>query len=452
MKKLLSISMAVVLGAALLTGCGGKGAEEDTADSRVAEGGSKSAETADSAEKVVLRYMTWEDGDWQNFTQDFIDQYMKDHPNVEIQYEPTAGSEYMPKLKAALAAGNEPDIMWVDQWVDLYQADLFEDLKPLAEAAGYDLSQHSEEHLKMATYNDKLYGLTGWAGAFAIVYNKELFDQAGIAYPEPGWTWEDCYNAAKAVTSGSGADKIFGINTPMDYINEVENFMWNGDAYLIDENGKYDGVLNSENMVEALEWYTKFTKEGLSPEPGSLTAMGGPDELFKQGKIAMIYKTSGYIESMKKSGEFDIEKVGTVITPVKTKGEKPAVNVLLTNPISISKNSEHKEEAFKFLAARVGYETQKEFCAHGWTIPNNPEIVKELGIMDDPLLEVFGDTIVTPDNYRYPKSLIAYSPMSAEIQDLYLTAVNKIAMNDDVDIQAELDSVVDEVKKAEANK
>lgn len=407
---------------------------------------------AEDDEKITIRYMTWEDGDWQNFTQEFIDKYMEENPNVIIQYEPTAGSEYMPKLRSALVAGNEPDVMWVDQWVDLFQSDMFADINPLAEAAGYDLSAHNEEHLKMATYNGKLYGLTGWAGVFAIVYNKELFDEAGLPYPEYGWTWEDCYQAAKAITKGEGADKVYGISIPMEWPGDVENFLWNGGARLIDENLKYDGVLNAPKMVEAIDWYTNFIKEGLSPEPGSLTAMGGPDELFKQGKIGMIYKTSGYVTSVQQNGGFDLAKMGTVITPVKDAGTLPAVNTLLTNPISISKNSKHPDEAFKFLAARVGVETQTDFCSRGWTVPNDASIVAAIGIMDDPLLKVYGDTIVNTEKYVYPKPVGAYSPMAPEIQDLFMAALSRIAMNNDVDIQAELDEVVEDLKKAEANK
>ena len=30
--------------------------------------------------------MTWEDGDWQNFTQEFIDKYMEENPGIKIQY------------------------------------------------------------------------------------------------------------------------------------------------------------------------------------------------------------------------------------------------------------------------------------------------------------------------------------------------------------------------------
>lgn len=457
MKKSLSIISKVCICALLagqLSGCSGKaagtdngaGPEKGAADGQTA----KQENAAADEEKVVLRYMTWEDGDWQNFTQEFVDQYMKDHPNVIIQYEPTAGSEYMPKLKAALASGNEPDIMWVDQWAGLFENDMFEDLNPLAEKLGYDLTAHNAQHLQMATYNDKLYGLTGWAGVYGVIYNKDLFDQAGLSYPEYGWTWDDCYDAAKKITQGEGADKIYGISMPTDF-SGVENILWNGGARIIDENNQYEGVLNSDKMVEAVDWFTNFWKEGLSPEPSSLDSLGGDGEMFKQGKIGMVFMTSGYIASLEANGGFDLDRMGTVCIPVKEEGMTPAVNTLLTNPICISKNSKHKEEAFKFLAARVGKETQTNFCSRGWTVPNDAEIVKSIGLMDNPLYATYGDTLVNTDKYIYPEGTIAYSSMAPELVDNVLNVLTKVYL-EDADIQAELDHAVEQVKKAEENR
>ena len=451
MKKRLSIvsmacACALVLG--LASGCSNGGSGTGTSS---APAGQSSGETAGSGEEIVIRYMTWEDGDWQNFTQEFIDKYMEENPGIKIQYEPTAGSEYMPKLQSALASNNEPDVMWVDQWVPLFQNDMFEDLKPLAEAQGYDLSAHNEEHLKMATYNDKLYGLTGWAGVVGVIYNKELFDQAGVAYPEYGWTWAECYEAAEKITQGEGAEKIYGISMPASDFNSIENILWNGDAYIIDDELNYDGVLNSDKMVEAFEWFASFTKNGLSPAPSSLDALGGDEEMFKQGKIGMIFKTSGYIASVESSGGFDMENMGTVCLPVKEEDMTPAVNTLLTNPICLSKNSQHKEEAFKFLTARVGKETQTDFCSRGWTMPNDPEIVEDLGLMDDPLYATYGDTIVNTDKYVYPKGTFAYSPMSTELSDNLFNCLTNVYL-ENADIKTELDNAVEQVKKAEENK
>ncbi len=165
----------------------------------------------------------------------------------------------------------------------------------------------------------------------------------------------------------------------------------------------------------------------------------------------MIFKTSGYIASVESSGGFDMENMGTVCLPVKEEDMTPAVNTLLTNPICLSKNSQHKEEAFKFLTARVGKETQTDFCSRGWTMPNDPEIVEDLGLMDDPLYATYGDTIVNTDKYVYPKGTFAYSPMSTELSDNLFNCLTNVYL-ENADIKTELDNAVEQVKKAEENK
>ena len=124
----------------------------------------------------------------------------------------------------------------------------------------------------------------------------------------------------------------------------------------------------------------------------------------------------------------------------------PAVNTLLTNPICLSKNSQHKEEAFKFLTARVGKETQTDFCSRGWTMPNDPEIVEDLGLMDDPLYATYGDTIVNTDKYVYPKGTFAYSPMSTELSDNLFNCLTNVYL-ENADVKTELDNAVEQDKR-----
>jgi multiple sugar transport system substrate-binding protein len=43
-----------------------------------------------------------------------------------------------------------------------------------------------------------------------VYFNKKMFDAAGVPYPDPNWTWDDFRATAKKLTSGTGANKIYG--------------------------------------------------------------------------------------------------------------------------------------------------------------------------------------------------------------------------------------------------
>lgn len=455
MRKLTVIISILAAIALLFTACGGSSTQQTTAGSS-ASAGDSSAKTESTApdksnEKVTLRYMTWEDGDWQKFSEGFIKKYMDQNPNVTIQYEPTAGSEYMTKLKTSLSAGTAPDVAWVDGWQELFPKGVFEPLDEYAKKYNFDIAGQNPSLIKMATYDGKIYGLFGWAGVTAIYYNKKLFDEASVQYPQEGWTWEDCTRIAGQLTKGSGANKVYGINLPLDWIGAYETIMWGNGARLIDDDLNYEGVLNSDKMAEAMKWYTSFVKEGMSPQPSSLKSSGGADEMFKNGKLAMTYGFSGLVQSIKTNGGFDLNNLGVIHLPVAAKGDKPAVNVNFTNPICISKDSRNKDEAFKFLAARVGEETQKEFCSMGWTVPATTKLVNDMNLLNDPLLKTFADPLVNTDKYVYPKPAGCYSPVYTAITDNMTNAISKVVVGNE-DIKKALDEAVANIKKAEQKK
>jgi ABC-type sugar transport system, periplasmic component len=448
MKKKWTACLAAVLAMVLVfAACGNPAADGGNADDK----SPTTPAPAEGEEAVTLRYMTWEDGDWQKFSEDFIAQYMEQNPHVTVQYEPTAGSEYMTKLKTMLSAGNPPDVVWVDGWQELISRGVFEPLDAYIEKHGFDISAQNPELIDMVTHDGHIYGLFGWAGVTAIYYNKELFDEAGVPYPQEGWTWDDMKEIARQLTKGEGADKVYGIELPLDWIGAFETIMWGNGARLIDDNLQYDGVMNSALMAEAIDWYTSFVREGLAPQPASAKSMGGAEEMFKTGKLAMMYGFSGFIQSVKVNGGFDLDKLGVIHLPVANKGDKPAVNTTFTNPIMITKDSKNKDEAFKFLAARVGDETQREFVSLGWTVPSNANLVYELNMLDDPLLRPFVDPLVNRDKYVYPKPVGAYSPLYSAITENMVNAISKIVIRGD-DPQAALDEAVANVKKIEADR
>ena len=390
--------------------------------------------------------MTWEDGDWQTFSEEFIAQYEKDHPNIKIQYEPVAGSEYMTKLRTALSSGTAADVCWVDSWQELFRKEVFEPLDSYIEEFGFDLENQNPSLIDNVRYEGKIYGLFGWAGTTGIYYNKKLFDEAGVPYPEEGWTWEDLKDTAAKLTKGEGANKIYGIDIQLDWAGQYETMLWGNGARIVDDNMEYEGVMNSEKMVEAVNWYTGIVKEGLAPQPSSLKAAGGGDEMFKSGKLAMHYAFSGFKQSLMASGVFDMENLGAVGLPVANKGDKPAVNIAFTNPLCIPKSCAHKKEAFEFLAARVGYETQKDFCSRGWSVPAMKSLVEDLKLMDDPVLKVFADPILNKDKYVYPKSVGIFSPIASLVKDAFVNAISEVYV-DGKDTKQALDDAVEAVNR-----
>ena len=76
-------------------------------------------------------------------------------------------------------------------------------LDDLIDAAGYDLSQHYPATITGATLNGQIYGIPELAhpGRTGLFYNKTLFDEAGVDYPDDTWTYDDLLAAAIELTN-----------------------------------------------------------------------------------------------------------------------------------------------------------------------------------------------------------------------------------------------------------
>jgi multiple sugar transport system substrate-binding protein len=133
-----------------------------------------------------------------------------------------------------------------------------------------------------------VYGLPWIAQPVVLYYNKDLFDAAGVEYPEPGWTWDDFVEKATALTQdtdGDGTTDQWGFTNngwPPPYI-----FVWQAGGELINEDFT-EVPIDSPEFVEGFEFYlsTAYNPE-MSPSAEIITEQGF-GEMFKAGKIAMF--------------------------------------------------------------------------------------------------------------------------------------------------------------------
>jgi multiple sugar transport system substrate-binding protein len=77
-----------------------------------------------------------------------------------------------------------------------------------------DISPYGNS-LELGKFQNKTYGLTVSVNPMLVMYNKELFTQAGLSIPKPGWTWEEFEADAAALTKTlAGNEKALGAAMP----------------------------------------------------------------------------------------------------------------------------------------------------------------------------------------------------------------------------------------------
>jgi multiple sugar transport system substrate-binding protein len=148
----------------------------------------------------------------------------------------------------------------------------FLDLTPLAEVdPSFTPDDFFPGLLAHFRHEGRLWGLPASAGAIFIFYNKRLFDQAGVDYPAPGWTWDDFLSTATRLTAGTGSSKQFGFYDAWE-LQGMHSFIQQHGGDLLDRTGPYPNpALDSPLVAEAVQWYVDLTvKHGVSPRKSDI--------------------------------------------------------------------------------------------------------------------------------------------------------------------------------------
>lgn len=218
-KRYLTLTMATLMLAASLSGCGAGGEEtssDTTANSSVEE---KTEATATGEKTKVHIWTTTYTTDEQK--QAFIDAFNQSEAskNIEVVFCEEPGGTSKEKddaLLTNLIGGGEIDIFDSNQvqYYNFASKGMYENLTPYIEADKYDASPLGETAVENSLINDSLYGLPYKQTRWVVYYNKDLFDAAGLPYPSDDWTWDEFRETAKALTKGEGADKQWGFTAP----------------------------------------------------------------------------------------------------------------------------------------------------------------------------------------------------------------------------------------------
>jgi multiple sugar transport system substrate-binding protein len=221
--------------------------------------------------------------------------FMERHPNIIVKAENTPWGEFRQKYVAQAAGGALPDLLYVQfAWAqELIKNGLFIALDDyIAREADFNIDDFTPASLVSYQRDGKLWGIPYDEGPANLYYNKDLFDAAGIGYPDDTWDLERLKAVAIELTQGEGPNKIFGLGelpSPGDSLMAPPYLFPFGAQYLTEP--KEDQVLiNAPEAVAAMEWWQELRERGAVPSPADLQNVAWP--AFQFGKIAMTVQGS----------------------------------------------------------------------------------------------------------------------------------------------------------------
>ncbi|SFI79833.1 multiple sugar transport system substrate-binding protein [Paenibacillus sp. UNC496MF] len=354
MKKLFSLLMVALM--VVLTACsGGSGAEEGNA------GGANAG--AGSGDKVKLRYAIW-DKNQEPAMQEIIRKFNEANPNISVTVEVTPFDQYWTKLETAAAGKSLPDLFWMNPANFLKYASNGQ-LAPISDkiaADQVDMANYPQALIDLYTFDGKVYSFPKDFDTIGLWYNKELFDKAGVPYPDDTWDWNKLVEVSKQLTDP--AKGIFGFAAPIDSQQQLGyNFIFQNEGYVISEDKKSLGY-GEPATIEAMRFLNDLVlKYKVSPSLQQMTD-NTVNVLFESGKAAMI--TAGSWNQIEFSqNEYTKDKVDVAPLP---QGKKRATVINGLGNV-IAANAKHPEEAWlfsKFLGSKEAADIQ---AASGAVIP-----------------------------------------------------------------------------------
>ncbi|MDD9312528.1 sugar ABC transporter substrate-binding protein [Cytobacillus firmus] len=341
MKKWIIMLLTVVLGVIGLSGC---------SDNDAASGGGKDG-------KVEITYGFW-DKKQVPAIEEIIKLFNEKYPEIQVKTEITPYGQYFQKLETAATGGALPDVLWMNgaHVVQYAEGKVILPLNEMAKKDNYSLKNYPESLIDLYTVDGDIYGIPKDYDTTGLWYNKKIFDEAGVSYPDETWDWEKLKEVAKQLTD---KDKgIWGYAALMGNQGGYYDFIWQNGGYIISEDGKSAGFDKPE-AIEALEYNVSFIKEGLSPTQAQMTETAA-SELFSSGKIAMMFDGPWMVPEYKKNPDLNVAVV--------PQGKKRAVSIHGLSNV-ISSNTKHKEEAWKFVQFLGSKEAAEVFAKTGTVIP-----------------------------------------------------------------------------------
>ncbi len=204
---------------------------------------------------------------------------------VDVDIQITTQDEYSTTLTGMMTAGSLPDVFYVgpesvSQYVDY---GYIMDLQPYLDDLGISTDDMMQDVLASYQYDGEstgsgdLYALPKDASVFAYAYNKDLFDAAGLEYPDPEnpYTYEEFVEVCQALTldtDGDGEIDQWGCGCANVYM--LYQYIWsNGASFLSDD---YKTVtIDTDEFIEACQKFVDLTLEyEVTPTVEQDTALG----------------------------------------------------------------------------------------------------------------------------------------------------------------------------------
>lgn len=330
------------------------------------------ASAADKKEVVIWDY--FETDAQKQMMQSLIDGFNASQDEYEASHVYVPFADYEKQLTLGIASGELPDLVILDGcgMASFIQLGLFGDISD----ADINWDEYMEGPMESTMLDGKHYGIPFATNCTALYYNKDLFDAAGIDYPDENTTWDEFHEMAKALTK----DGVSGFGNAATNTDEgtFQCLQW-----LYTAGGSYTDI---EDGVDAYKLMQEMIEDGSWTKECVNWTQSDVNNNFMAGNLAMQQNGPWQIPGIETNAP-DLN-YGVTVLPKKDADSEQATSILGGENMGVvNKDDTSGAEAFLkyYDQTDVMVDAMKQYGSY----PPKTEAAKDSYWTDDPIQKAF---------------------------------------------------------------
>ncbi len=425
-----TVAAAAALGLTLLaTGC-------SSSDDAAPGAGSDDYTTAGTDLAASITYGVWDQAQVPAIDEQ-IAAFNEIYPDIDVTVNVTPFADYWTKLQTQASSDTLPDLFWMNgPNVQLYASN--GKLAPITgaiDAGDLDPANYPEALNDLYTLDGVQYGVPKDFDTIGVWANTALFEQAGVALPEDGWTWEDFQTTAADISAALADQGSYGAAGGMDGQTTYYNTIFQaGGTVVADGTSGYD----TPESQAGIQFWTDLIASGGSPSIEQLTDTSA-DQWFTSGKLAMYWGGSWFRAALTDTDIVD----DVVALPLPTGEEQATVIHGVSNVVAAASPNAQAAQALQvFLAGEEAQTIQAEAGSVISAFTGTQDAF--VASMPDANLQVFLDAAAYAQPLPVSANTAAWNALETELLPAAFSGTTPVA-----DATAELATRMDAALAAE---
>lgn len=335
-----------------------------------------------------------------------IQDYQKAHPNVTIERTYVPFGDLKNKLLLGSAAGQLPDIVWLDNpdHQAFAAAGVLADITKEVQEWG-QADQYYKGPWSSTLYKGKNYGIPNSSNNLALFYNADLLNAAGV---KPPANWNELKEAANKLKKPG----VYGLAVSA-VRNEQGTFQF---LPFVWQSGSDLNNFNTPGTLEAVKLWKELVDSGAMSKEVVGQDQQATELQFAAGNVAMMVNGTWQIPVLQKDAKF---QWGIVPLPANKQGG----TILGGENWAITSTTKHKDVAWDIVKFAQQPEYLKNFLQAAGRLPARKDLIQDPIWQNDKLMKIFADSMDVAKARAYGPNYPKISDAVQEMLQQVLTGI-----------------------------